>query len=83
MFKVYILTSKQNGSYYIGSCRDVVKRLVLHNRGLVKSTKKYRPWQIVHTEEYENYKSARRRESEIKSWKKRSAVENLISFSEF
>ena len=78
MFYLYILKSFKNSSYYIGSCEDTKKRLALHNRGLVKSTKRYIPWQIEYAEEYTSLSAARTRELQIKSWKKRSAVEKLI-----
>ena len=78
MFYVYILQLNQNGSYYVGSCKDVDKRLGAHNLGLIKSTKRYIPWDIVHTEEYPDLKATRQRELQIKSWKKRSAIERLI-----
>ena len=83
MFYVYILKSKQSGKYYVGSCQDIIKRLALHNSGLVKSTKNYCPWQLVHTEEYKDLKKARQRELKIKSWKKRSVIEKLINSSKF
>lgn len=81
MYFVYILKSKVNGSYYIGSCKDIVKCLDLHNNGFVRSTKRYRPWELAYKEEFGSLKEARRRESQIKSWKKRIAVENLIKSS--
>lgn len=81
MFYTYILKSRQNGSYYIGSCQNIAKRVDLHNRGLVKSTKRHCPWQLVYIEKYDDLKGARRRELKIKSWKKRSAIENLINTS--
>ena len=83
MFYTYILKSKQNGSHYIGSCQNIIKRLDLHNLGLVKSTKRYCPWEVVYFEEYKNFKDARQRELKIKSWKKRSVVEKLINISKF
>ncbi|OGZ64617.1 MAG: hypothetical protein A2998_02325 [Candidatus Staskawiczbacteria bacterium RIFCSPLOWO2_01_FULL_37_25b] len=76
MFYTYILKSRINGSYYVGSCEHVNKRIELHNKGLVKSTKRYIPWDIVRTEEYKTLSEARKRELQIKSWKKRSAIEN-------
>jgi putative endonuclease len=78
MYCVYVLKSKINNSYYIGSCKDIVKRVDLHNNGLVKSTKRYRPWKLVYKEGFNGYKETRRREFQIKSWKKRVAIENLI-----
>ena len=54
MFYVYILRSKQNGRYYIGYSKDVEDRLARHNAGHTQSTKPYRPWELVYTEEYLN-----------------------------
>ncbi len=79
MFYVYILESKVNSSYYVGSSKNIEKRLVLHNKGLVQSTKKYLPWSLVHVEEFVTLKLARRRELQIKAWKKRNEIEKLIN----
>ncbi|MFH1656969.1 MAG: GIY-YIG nuclease family protein [bacterium] len=78
MFYLYILKSQLNLSFYIGSCHDIKKRIKLHNQGLVKSTKRYIPWNIIYIESYNDLKSAKKRELQIKSWKKRSAIERLI-----
>jgi predicted GIY-YIG superfamily endonuclease len=39
------------------------------------------PWNLVHLEEYESLSEAVNRERQIKSWKKRRAIENLIKRS--
>lgn len=78
MFYVYILKSQKDNSFYIGSCKNIVKRMCQHNQGLVKSTKRSIPWNLVHSENYQDLKSARQRELQIKSWKKRSVIEKLI-----
>ena len=78
MFYTYILNSIKNGRYYIGSCEGITKRLNRHNSGLVRSTKFYLPWKIVYTEEYKTLSEARKREYQIKGWKKREAIERLI-----
>lgn len=78
MYYTYILKSQKNGSYYIGSCADINTRFNLHNEGKVKSTKRYIPWQLTYSEEYTNLKDARKREIQIKNWKKRSAIEKLF-----
>jgi putative endonuclease len=75
---VYILKSLMNNSYYIGSCNNVDVRFTLHNKGAVPSTKRYCPWQLVYTEEHPNLVVARRRELQIKSWKKRAVIEKLL-----
>lgn len=79
MFYTYILNSSLNNSYYIGSCGNIERRLSAHNSGEVKSTKRYMPWKIVYLEKYKSLSEAVKRERQIKSWKKRSAIENLIS----
>jgi len=78
MFYTYILQSKKNNSYYIGSCKDINARLSLHNGLKVKSTKRYVPWGVIYYEQFETLSEARRRELQIKSWKKRASVEKLI-----
>jgi len=78
MFYTYILQSKKNNSYYIGSCKDINARLYLHNGLKVKSTKRYAPWDVVYHEQFEMLSEARHRESQIKSWKKRAMIEKLI-----
>ena len=78
MFYTYILHSIKNGRYYIGSCADIRKRLLQHNGESVRSTKFYVPWKVVYTEEYKTLAEARKREYQIKSWKKRTAIEKLI-----
>jgi len=78
MFYTYILKSLNNGSYYIGSCEDVDTRFNLHNTGQVKSTKRYVPWKLMYKEEYKTLSEARKRETQIKSWHKRVAIEKLI-----
>lgn len=78
MFYTYILQSDKNGRYYVGSCSDIVERLKRHNNELVKSTKAYLPWKVIYTETYQTLSETRKREYQIKSWKKRSAIEKLI-----
>ncbi len=78
MFYCYILQSKLNGAYYIGSCRDIAMRVSRHNKLLVPSTKRYAPWSLVYQKKFITLKEARSKELKIKSWKKRNAIEKLI-----
>lgn len=78
MFFVYIIQSENNMSFYVGSCENFEYRLKLHNKGLVKSTKRYTPWMLVYKENFHNLKDARKRELQIKSWKKRDRIKELI-----
>ena len=78
MFYTYILKSLNNNSYYVGSCENVKVRFNLHNKGQVKSTKRYVPWKLMYKEEYKTLSEARKRETQIKSWHKRAAIDKLI-----
>ena len=81
---VYILISKKDRRYYIGSTSNYSVRLTLHNAGKVKSTKFYRPWQLVYSEEFDTLSEAVKRERQIKGWKSRASIERLINgISEF
>ncbi|MCZ7603993.1 MAG: GIY-YIG nuclease family protein [Melioribacteraceae bacterium] len=78
MYFVYILHSEKYSRYYIGHCKNCKSRLKDHNRGKVKSTKAYVPWNIVHTEQFETKSEAYQREMEIKSYKSGEAFKRLI-----
>ena len=52
-----------------------------HNSGKVKSTRNFRPWIKVYAEILPDEITAIRREREIKSWKSRKYIEDLISKS--
>ncbi|MBU3968664.1 GIY-YIG nuclease family protein [Patescibacteria group bacterium] len=81
MFYIYILKSVKNGKYYIGATNSIISRINYHNSGKVKSTKNSRPWTLMHIEKYDTLSEARKRESQIKKWKSRSAIEKLLALS--
>ncbi|MDP2945839.1 MAG: GIY-YIG nuclease family protein [bacterium] len=78
MFYFYILQSIISCEYYIGSTEDLKNRLLLHNKGMVKSTKSNRPWKLVYFESFSTLREARKRELQVKKWKSRLAIERLI-----
>ena len=78
-FYCYILISEKSGKYYTGSCKDKNVRLSQHNTGLVKSTAKEIPWRLIYSETFIDLKLARQRESQIKRWHSRKAIERLIN----
>ena len=45
---VYILYSKTILKYYVGQTANIEKRLLRHNNGYVKSTKRGLPWALIH-----------------------------------
>ena len=77
MFKVYILISKKNNKYYIGYTENLEQRLLSHNSGAVRSTRRDVPWEVFHTEDFATKVEAIRRERQPKNWKSRKAIERL------
>lgn len=74
---VYMLRCA-DGSYYVGVASDVVHRLHQHNAGqAVAHTKERRPVELVYAEQCNSYLAARRRERQIKGWR-REKKEGLI-----
>ena len=78
MFFIYVLQSERSGRYYIGSTSNVANRVEQHNSGMTRATRNLRPWHLVHTESYETLAQARKRESQIKSWKNRDYMRNQL-----
>jgi putative endonuclease len=82
MYYTYILQSGSTGKYYIRSTQNLERRLAQHNdpnyRGF-KITKRFKgPWRLVCTESFETRSQAMAREKQIKSWKSRKALQELI-----
>jgi putative endonuclease len=69
MFYIYILKSKKDGKYYIGSTNDTNRRINQHNNGQVVSTKYHRPFDLIYTESFSEEKEARIRERFLKTHK--------------
>lgn len=67
-YHVYALKSARDGRLYVGMSQDVHKRFEDHLNGRVFSTKGYRPWELVFTEEVgPDRTQARNREKYLKS----------------
>jgi len=66
-FWVYILKSKIVDRYYIGSTQDAEKRLNEHNTRKRTWTGRFRPWELIHAEEFPTRSDAIKREKELKS----------------
>jgi putative endonuclease len=68
---VYILECADK-SYYVGSTNNLEKRLKQHNESKwgAHYTKIRRPVIVKYSEQFESLLDARRREAEIKGWKR-------------
>jgi putative endonuclease len=68
---VYIMASGKNGTIYTGVTSELVQRVYAHREGLVAGfTKRYRCKSLVWFEAHDDLQEARRRELQIKEWKR-------------
>ncbi len=75
-FYVYLLSSKRNGTLYIGVTSDLLKRVYEHKSNLVEGfTKKYCVHKLVYYGATEDVASAIRREKQLKKWKRSWKIE--------
>ena len=66
---VYILTSRKNGTLYIGITNSIKRRTIEHKQGETKGfTQKYKINKLVYFEEYQDIKDAIHREKCLKKW---------------
>lgn len=78
MWYVYILYSESIDKYYAGYTEDLKWRLERHNAGWGKYSSKGIPWELVYSESFLTKSEAIKREYEIKRWKSRKMIEDLI-----
>jgi putative endonuclease len=83
MYFVYILYSQSADRYYVGHTANIASRLESHHRedfADVKYTRKNGPWRLVYIEkDFITRGDAMKREKEIKNWKSRIKIIQLIS----
>ena len=80
MWYLYILKSLLFGKKYIDITGNISNRLAKHNSGSVRSTKAYKPWEMVYKEKFKTRKEARIRELELKkSGNKRKRLFEMIN----
>lgn len=78
MFSVYILQNNLTGRYYIGSTNDIHRRLIEHNRGQTRSTRRKGTWNVIYLEAVATFLDAKRKEQLYKSYKSGNAFKKLL-----
>jgi len=66
---LYVIQSKKDYSFYIGTADNLKKRFREHNQGLSLSTKYKKPWVTIYCEWYRSKKDALKRERQLKKHK--------------
>jgi putative endonuclease len=57
---------------------NLKRRLSQHNSGGCFYTKRYKPWRVIYTEEFDNREDARNREKYLKSCAGRKYLKNFV-----
>ena len=75
MFVVYVLHSQSFDKIYIGYTSNLEQRIKSHNELSKKGwTLKFRPWEVIHQEEFATIMEAMKREKELKSYQGREWI---------
>jgi len=78
MLYVYILLNEAKTRTYTGVSDDVEQRLKEHNEGKVKSSRPYRPYRVIYTEEFQTLSEARQKERFYKSTTGRRRLKEML-----
>jgi putative endonuclease len=77
---VYILHSESTDSYYKGQTLNIDDRLIRHNNGYEKSTKRGAPWNLIWKTEKIDRSSAVNLEMKLKNMNKEKLIEFIRKF---
>ncbi len=66
MYYLYLLYSKTNEEFYVGTTPDLRRRFYDHNSGKNRATKSAVPWELVYYETYPTKEDALKREKRLK-----------------
>ena len=67
MYYVYAIKSLNKKYIYVGLTNNINRRFYQHNNGLEKTTKAYKPFKLIHIEEFKTRNQARKREKYLRS----------------
>ena len=75
---VYILESKRDERYYVGSTTNVEKRLKHHQSGGTPSTRRMGPMELVFQQEFPTLQEARHIEKRLKKLKRKDYLKKIV-----
>ena len=79
MYIVYVLHSATYNKIYIGYTSDLKDRFKSHNELATKGwTIRFRPWEIIHTENFDSKSDAMKREKQLKTASGRTYIWGLV-----
>jgi putative endonuclease len=78
MYFVYVIKSLKYDWNYVGITNDIQRRIQQHNAGQNKSTKHYKPFKLIFSEEFPDRITARKREKYLKSAAGRRWMKSIL-----
>ena len=78
-YHVYVIYAQKFNKIYIGMTSNLEKRIFAHNHLPKGWTKNFRPWILVHSEEFPEKNVALRREKQLKSHQGRDFIRSKIT----
>ena len=81
-FYVYILFSETLDKFYIGYTSDIEARIKRHNQKSKGFTGQKKDWELKYSETFTSKSEAIAREKQIKNWKSRIKIIELIKQKE-
>ena len=82
MYVVYVIKSLMFPFTYVGFTDNLERRMNQHNNARGRSTKPYAPFELIHTEIWEDRISARKREKYLKSTAGKNYLRKINSLKE-
>ena len=79
MFWVYAISSLNRNYIYVGLTSDLESRIARHNKGYEKTTKPYRLFVLLFSEQVNTRTNARERKKYWKSWIGKEKLRRLRS----
>ncbi|MGM0550375.1 MAG: GIY-YIG nuclease family protein [Bacteroidota bacterium] len=76
---VYALCSSQRNYIYVGMTTNVLRRYAEHNKGYERTTRPYKPFYLLYSEEHARRVDARKREKYFKSGAGKEYLQRLRS----
>jgi putative endonuclease len=78
-FITYILFSESLDKFYVGHTSNIVERLIKHNSNHKGFTGRVKDWRLAYQERFSTKEEAYFREREIKKWKSKRKIQNLVN----
>lgn len=78
MYYVYVLKSINYKKSYVGMTKDLDRRLTEHNQGKSYYTRRYKPWEIIYKELFNDELEAARKEKYFKSRSGRRKLKEIF-----